>query len=366
MGNVQEVTVGNVKALGMTVMAMLVIGGFATTVARAALTEGPLLVAATQVLGNGETRELTGDATRSFTLKNKALEFKVECGALELESGATLNGSSRETSGGGKETIGFSSCSGGESKEGSSGCEPEGGKITTNALIDTLGYSGLRSGPVLVLFKPESGSTFALAKFTGAKCAGSSVPLNGSVVGELLAEGSPVEVGKNEVESLEPEIEVNSGTATILTESAGTLTSTKGGLTIDGVTAPIEGAAGLELVGAQLFGALPRPMFVGDGYSFTPELLAFHKKAGLTLAFTIEDVGSNTLELEHTSIVGGEAKNWLLTDTNLCTVKTFVSLGHCLLTIELMNASSGDALLEGLVRFGDGHEEHFTAKALLN
>jgi hypothetical protein len=356
---------GQIRALGLALAVALTISGIATTMARAE-SEGPYIAVKNQVLGNGESREVTGTAKAPFTFKSKAAKVKVECKGLELAPGATVNGSSRETASGGKETIRFARCAGGETGEGLTGCEPEGGVLTTAPLIDTIGFANsAKTGPVLVLFEPETGSTLATVKLSGAKCVATSTTVTGHLVGEAFAAGSAVEVGKNEIQTVKPEIRFAPTEKTIWTESGGSLTSTKNTLTTFGASATFEGEAGLELASQQPFGPLPRPMFLGDAYSLTPEFLNYQRKAGLTLAFTFEDLGSSNAELEHMKIGGSDAKEWELTDTNFCTVKTFVSLGHCELTIKLLNSTAGSALLEGEVHYEGGPTEALEVKALV-
>lgn len=245
------------------------------------------------------------------------------------------------------------------------GCEPEGGKITSASLVATVGYATeSRTGAVRALFKPEAGTTLATIKFAGEKCIAASATLSGRLIGDVFQSGKIVEVGTNEVESVSPEIKFTTGEKQISTESEGLLSTVKSSLTLFGVESTLEGAVALELVSAQPWGPFPIPEFYGDAYQFPPDFLEFLLLAGEVLAFTIEDVGSATVELTKLKIF--HPTGWALTDVHLCHLKTIVTLGRCEVTIELTEATAGAALFEGDIRYGGTVEKPFTTKALTN
>ncbi|HTA35709.1 MAG TPA: hypothetical protein VK761_03250 [Solirubrobacteraceae bacterium] len=346
-------------------LGVLTFAGVVSPAVHAAETEGPLLLVEHQLLGSGESQEVKGSAKTAFTFKSTSVKAKIECKALKLKSGATVIGSARKAGGSGKASLELSECHGGAKEEALTGCEPEGGKITSAALLVTVGYATeTRTGAVRALFKPESGTTLATVKFSGEKCIAASATLSGRLIGDVFQNGKIVEVGTNEVESISPEIKFTTGEKQISTESEGSLSTVKSALTLFGVEATLEGAAALELTSVQPWGPFPIPELYGDGYYFPPKFLEFLELAGEVLAFTIEDVGSATLELTKLKI--SPAAGWELTDTNLCHLKTIITLGRCELTIKLTSATAGSAVLEGDVRYGGTVEEAFLTKALVN
>jgi hypothetical protein len=174
-----------------------------------------------------------------------------------VNSEANLDGSTGKNAGTGEEMFEFSGCKGGAKEESLSECEPEGGKITTGAAVDTLGYSNsTRTGKLLMLIKPKSESTLASIKFTGAKCLATSTSVSGSLVGEDFNSSKAVEVGANEVEALKGELHLTESAKTIWTEKEGSLTSTKANLEVFSSKATLTGEATLELANGTSWGIL--------------------------------------------------------------------------------------------------------------
>jgi hypothetical protein len=360
-------SMGRFKSVGLALMALLALGGGATSAADAAETEGPLILVKSEWLGSGESREVKANAKASFIFKSKTVKAKIECKALKLKPGGTVNGSSRKSGGMGKMVLELSECHGAAKEEALTGCEPEGGKITSVALADTVGYStSLRTGAVLMEVAPESGTTLATVKFTGEKCIATTATISGALIGEIFESGKVVEVGVNEVESVSPEIKFGTTGKTISTESEGALTSVKSSLMLFGVESTLEGAAALELASALPWGPVPIPELRGEAYAFTPRFLEYLKLTGEEQAFTVEDVGSSNLELRNLKIGGGEAAHWEITDKHFCRVKTIVTLGRCEVTVKLLEGSSGGAVFEGEVKFEGGTQFAFPARSLVN
>jgi hypothetical protein len=355
-----------IKPLALTLVAVLTVGAGAAAVAHAS-TEGPLLIVNHELLGSGEEREVTATVKTPFAFKSKTAKVKVECKAVKLKTGATVNGSARKSGATGNETFEFSQCAGGASGESLTGCEPEGGKITSAAIVDTVGFANSsRTGPVLVLLAPETGTTLATVKFVGEKCTVTSTTIEGRWIGETFVGGSLVEVGKNEIETVKRDVGLGPTVKTIFTESGGSLTSVKSSMEAFGTAGTVEGRATLQLATQQQWGLFPRPDFAGEAYSFTPSRLEYHHMT-VEHAFTFEDIGSSDVELLNVKLVGAEAGHWEITDKNHCTTTTFVTLGHCELTVKLKEATAGGALLEGEVRYQpSGLHEPFLAKDLVN
>jgi hypothetical protein len=354
-----------IKAVVPILIGVLALSGAAASAVHAAETEGSLILIESAWLGSGESQEVEASAKTALTFKSPAAKAKVECKALKLKAGATVIGSARKTAGSGEEILELSECRGFAKEEALTGCEPEGGKITSAALIDTVGYATeARTGAVRMLLKPESGTTLATVKFVGEKCIAASATLSGRLIGDVYQGGKIVEVGTNEVESVSPEIKFAPGEKQISTESGGSLTTVKSSLTFSGFEATLEGAAAFKLASAQPWGPIAIPEFYGDAYAFTPKFLEFLELAGEVKAFTIEDVGSANLELRNLKIK--PSTGWELTDTNLCHLKTLVTLGHCEVTVKLTVATAGPAFFEGEVKFEGGPQFAFLTKVLVN
>jgi hypothetical protein len=97
----------------------------------------------------------------------------------------------------------------------------------------------------------------------------------------------------------------------------------------------------------------------------------FTETVGQERLFTLDDRGTEALEIRDVKVGGGEASKYQINDKNTCLIKTFLTLGHCNLTIKLLVANAGAATLEGLVLFGagvggSGVHHTFRAKALVN
>jgi hypothetical protein len=185
-------------------------------------------------------------AAGNFVLRTPAAGTVITCTGTSLAAGAKILGSTGANAGTSNEVILYSGCTVTGNGEN---CEVESGKINTNTVKNTLGWSTAgRGGPLLVLFEPTSGTNFVTVKFTGSSCILKTSPVSGKAVGE--AGGT----GENTVNTLT----FTTPKKTIWTESSGTLTETKAELkafTIDAST--IEGVANLELAGKPKWSVLP-------------------------------------------------------------------------------------------------------------
>jgi hypothetical protein len=359
-----------IKQLALAFVAVFLAGAATATTAQAT-TEGPAYTVEEEVLGGGTTKEVTATDAAAFTLRNKTEKIKVECRALKLKPGATLNGTEPGSSGTSNETLELSQCEGGAKEESLTGCEPEGGKLTSVALQNTLGFaSSTRTGPLLVLVAPEAGTTLATVKFTGGKCVSASATLSGKLIGAAYSGGAAVEAGNNEVESVKGELRFASAGKTIWLESSGSLSSVKSTLTAFETEATLEGQAGLELASKQLWAPFATTELHKRAFSFGPASVLFTEVEGQERLFTLHNRGTEDLELRNLKLVGSQASKYQINDKNTCTIKTFVILGECGLTIKLLERHAGAALLEGEVLFGggigSGVHQAFNAKALIN
>jgi hypothetical protein len=341
------------------------------TAAQAETTAGPSYVVEEEVQGSGYTQEVTAADKTPFVLTDKTSKVKVECKGVKLKAGATLNGAEPNSAGTSNETLELSQCTGGGKEESLTGCEPEGGKLTTAALVNTLGFSNSsRTGELLVLFAPASGTTLASVKFSGEKCVTTSTTLTGKLIAEANSGGKHVEVGTNEVEAAKGELVFAAGEKTIWTESGGSLSSVKASLNAFGTEANLEGLATLELASKQLWGPFTQIELRKRAYSFGPASVLFNEGFGEERLFLLHNRGTEALEVRSLKIGGGNASKYAITDIHTCTIKTFTLLGACGVTIELLERFAGGATFEGLVLFGGGigsgvHHE-FRIKSLVN
>lgn len=167
-------------------------------------------------LEEAETEGLTAKAGKAFTLKAK--ELAVECGKLQLEPGATINGSTGANFSFSEQVILFEECT--VAKNGTP-CEPYSeknagvkqlGKIRTASgskpqepitITGKLAWPkkiGLNAGEkMLVLFEPSSkGEIFTFLKFTGAGCKVLTATVEGSVAAEAWQNGKAVGLEQGE------------------------------------------------------------------------------------------------------------------------------------------------------------------------
>ncbi len=220
-------------------------------------TEGPGIDTGEARLEEGETRELVGTkgSGENFKLEAKASgATPIVCKALKLKAGATLDGSTGGNASTIKATLEYSKCEGG-AKSGGTKCSPEGEKVTSNALVGTLGFANeSRTGLILVLFAPASGKAFASVKFSGTECFASSATVEGQTIGEAYTSGKLVEVGANEVEALKDEIRFPATKKKIYTESAGELKAKETELTLYGESATLEGSIAFGLSNGKAWG----------------------------------------------------------------------------------------------------------------
>lgn len=359
-----------IKPLALAFMAILAAGAIGATAAQAE-TEGPSIVVEEEVQEGGATTEFKATDKAPFTLKNNATGIEVECEGVKLKAGSTLNGAEPKSAGSSSETLELSQCKGGAAGGSLIGCEPEEGKLTTKALTATFGYAeSTQKGNILMLVAPETGTTLATVKFTGEKCATTSATLTGKLIGAVESGGKAIEAGKSEVEAAKNELDLGPGEKTIWIEKAGSLSSSKNTLSAFGSESTLEGQATFELASKQLWGPFVTTELYKRKFSFGPPSVLFTEVVGQERLFTLDDRGTEDLELRQVKLVGGEASKYQLNDKNTCLIKTFIILGHCNLTIKLLVANAGAALLEGLVLFGggvgSGVHKSFKAKALVN
>jgi hypothetical protein len=179
------------SALGALV-AMFAMSAVGATAASAA--EGPFYKITGVRLLAGESREVKAKLESKEFIFIQQTFIWIRCTKQKLGAGAEILGSTGANAGSGKETLVFEGCS---AEGNGSACRLENETITTTTLSSQLVYASKeRTGKVLVLFKPVSGSIFATLKFTGAGCIAEKTLVSGSVAAEVFSGGQAVEVGK--------------------------------------------------------------------------------------------------------------------------------------------------------------------------
>jgi hypothetical protein len=173
-------------------------------------TEGPFYKTLGRRVRNGlspgvEVKAAVDNYLLRATISGKVVT--VTCTDSKFLGGATIDGSTGGNSSTSKEQIEFTGCS--QTGNGNVECTVTGGKITTNALKNTLGYSEAeRKGNIQFMFKPESGNEIATVAFTGGiACIESAIVLTGSFVAEALSKNSTIKVGSEP--AVEEVVEIN-------------------------------------------------------------------------------------------------------------------------------------------------------------
>jgi hypothetical protein len=221
-------------------LAVLALSAMATTTAAAAV-EGPFWKVNGQTLKASETRLLLAKAKGTWTLEWKAKGVTILCNAITLSGAAHMQIQGLVAGNGGisNEAIDFTGCT--QIGNGEL-CEVTNDLIATTPLLNLLGYSSsTRGGPVLVLFEPESGSTFMNINFIGEGCHELAFPVAGTVVGQAQVAGTPVAVGGG-TETLYGEVKFPSA-RTIWIERGGILKETKAKLELGGIAWSVAGVA---------------------------------------------------------------------------------------------------------------------------
>jgi hypothetical protein len=228
------------------VFAMSVVGATAAGAA-----EGPFYRVAGARLKAGESKEVKAKAREKYVMSTAG--STITCRNQALVANSKIVGSTGATAGTGEETIEFTECT----VEGNGyECEIANGKIATNALKSELGYAiKERTGKILVLLKPVSGSTFATIKFAGSGCKTLEMPLEGSVAAEASSGHNAVEVGKEPVEAIANEMRFpRQSIKTAWVEKEGKLGEKKLGMKVFSVAFTIDGLSELTLVAEPKWG----------------------------------------------------------------------------------------------------------------
>jgi hypothetical protein len=231
------------RTLGLAIIALLALSAVVATAAQA---EEPFWKVAGKRLGEGETKEVSIKATKSFVLK--AGTATVTCTEASVKKGGHIVGSKEATAGGNVNIVIVSKCS--VSGNGT-GCKVEKEEITTTEELDTLAFNTAKT-LLDDYFIPKSGSVFATIHFEGAECGVKTAKVEGSTAAEVLSGGKAVEVGKEPAEATTLELVFpKTQIKTVIVNGK----ETSVGLKAFGFAATFEGAASMELVSKEVFGA---------------------------------------------------------------------------------------------------------------
>jgi hypothetical protein len=221
--------------------------------ASASAAEGPFFKVAGTRLASGATKAIISTkATKNFVLK--AGTDVVTCTAVTTSSSAgaaAILGSTGANAGKDDEVVEFSGCTVAGNGTPCSVTTP----IVANTHT-TLAYSAsAKTGAILDLFEPASGTTFTTLSFTGTGCEVTSTKVEGSVAAETWSGGKVIEVTKEPAEAKVGEVNYPATSVKkAWTEASGTLTEHTVSLKAFGVAASLEGRASFELNGSPVWG----------------------------------------------------------------------------------------------------------------
>jgi hypothetical protein len=229
-----------IRLVGLGLMAVFAFSAM-TAVAASAI-EGPFYKVEGKTLKAGESRLLLATAKTNFVLAGGG--NGLTCTGLTLPNAAHMQifGAAAGNGGTSNEVIEFTGC---KVSEGLTGCEVLNKKITTEPVLNLLGYaSATRGGPALVLFEPEAGSRFVTVHFENKGAETCKFPegvnVEGNVIGQAQVNGTPVGVPGG-TETLHGEVLFEQ--KAIWIERAGALKEAKGKLTLFGLGAKLSGTA---------------------------------------------------------------------------------------------------------------------------
>jgi hypothetical protein len=235
--------------------AVLALSAVTATAAQATV-EGPFFKVSGARLASGSTKVLKGKARTSIEFIQPSFGIHVTCSQMAYATGAKINGSSGANSATSEGTVEFSGCQ--VSGDGP-GCEIENEKITTSLLKGTLGYAtSSRTGRLLLMLKPKTGSTFMGITFVGAECTHQvgTILITGGIIATLGTSANPLEVGLNEAQAKTAVFNFPAPTpvAKMWTESAGTLSELTSTISWSGAGVKFGGSGEMELESAPEWG----------------------------------------------------------------------------------------------------------------
>lgn len=216
--------------------------------------EGPYYKVNAKVLNENEVKSIKGSLINTLVLANATTKIKVICKEMKLAAGAVIDGAPLNTPDTSDVIIELEKC---RVENNGEGCEPEGGKITTNTLIGTLGYSEAapkKGTAVRIRYAPKTGALIAKFKFTGAACKEKEAAIEGSVIAEAWSGEKAVKIEENEAEAFAQQVNFPAATiGTIFIEKKkGEIVEQTASLKMFGSAATLEGRAKLEIAEKEL------------------------------------------------------------------------------------------------------------------
>jgi hypothetical protein len=216
----------NIRLIGSVFAITLALSTIGASAARA--TEGPFYKVSRATLKTGEIRTLkaTVKSTLSFevvgrqTIACKILKFRETPAALIR--GQYFSGESATS----EQRFEYKDCT---VTDNGTMCEIPGHEFSSKPTYGYLGYSDAnKTGPLLIVYEPTSGTTFAEVQFNGS-CTLTTTKITGYPIGVIYTNGQAVEAGKEE-ERVQGEIHFSAAATEILTEYSNKLTSSKSNL----------------------------------------------------------------------------------------------------------------------------------------
>jgi hypothetical protein len=246
----------------LSMLAVFAVSAAAATAAQAISPEGPYYAVEGARLKSGESKEIINAKTNAagfvFT---SAAGAKVTCTSISVSG--SITGSSGLNNSGSVETITFGGCT---VANNGAGCTVTGGTVTTEALVNNLGYESATraaNSKILVVFEPEENTLFATIRFTGAGCTVATVAVEpkfarGGVCGEAFKSGAAIKVGAEPAEGKVGEINFPATSTTAWVEAAGGLAEVKCGLASGGLADTLTGLSTFELAGKPNWGVFTK------------------------------------------------------------------------------------------------------------
>jgi hypothetical protein len=329
-------------APGLLLASVLAISALAST-AHASV-EGPYDTVEGLRLSAGETKSAAILAAAPFVIKGGTV--KVECKQLKSQS-AKLNGSTGANAATAKGIYEFSECKGGAKEEKLEGCEPTSAKFTSSNIVETWGYANsTRSGELLLLLAPETGSSIATVHFTGSSCQVSSGSLSGSIVGEAYAGQLPDEA-ESEVEAPENEVKFTPTAKTIWIERGGSLKSIKPTFEAFSAKGTLEGESSIALTTSkegekEEWGPIAS---VKNGFMhIRPHRWIF--RAGERLGFKVVNLTGNVEEVKSGGLMPNGGIFKIFSGRGCFEMKRYQPAAVCVIRIEPMAGAMGEEDLE--------------------
>jgi hypothetical protein len=235
------ISMKRIKLLWLALVAVFALSGLAVSAVQA---QGPYGKVTGKTLKVGESRTVLTKIGEEFVLTSNAGQIIKCTGIFYLGRLFALTEKI--------DTLGIIHYTGCTIATNGTGCVIPGGAILTNAVVGLYGFAKENeTGPILVLFEPDTGKAFVKINFEKPEgaCTVNETTVEGTTVAEVLVAKKVVEAGVNEIETLKGELRFTKTNKTIWILQLGLLTikSVKSGLSAFGVGSSLSGIAVNEL-----------------------------------------------------------------------------------------------------------------------